>query len=221
MGGVSWGPLWLKLAYNKAKSSNKGHFIETPWVEVRWTWQSHPKRGRPMRPSQPMTIWTQEILVVQWHCSTTTTLSGGISFSIPQSLISSLPRMTSPSSCYTDLFPKRPNITGDADQAYHCRFRNYFGYLISGIGADTIATIGTIAPGSTSLTYIYAPQIHTNLGGRFKSVHWERFKQVGKIQLRSHWFFRIWPFSLSSPLSWTQTMPSLPKLVSSHLTSRL
>ncbi len=93
--------------------------------------------------------------------------------------------MTSPSSCYTDLFPTCPDITGDADQAYYHRFDNYFGYLLSGIGAGTIAAIGTIAPGSTSLIYIYAPQIHTNLRGRFKSVNWECFEQVGQIQLHS------------------------------------
>jgi hypothetical protein len=57
---------------------------------------------------------------------------------------------------------------GDADQAYHHHFEDYFDYLLSGIGAGTIAAIETTAPGSTSLTYIYAPQIHTNLGGRFK-----------------------------------------------------
>jgi hypothetical protein len=76
--------------------------------------------------------------------------------------------VTSPSSRYTDLFPKRPDVTGDADQAYHRHFEDYFDYLLSGIGSGTIATIGTIAPGSTSLTYIYAPHIHTNLRGRFK-----------------------------------------------------
>ncbi len=79
--------------------------------------------------------------------------------------------MTSPSSHYTDLFPMHPDIMGDADQVYHHCFDNFFGYLLSGIGAVTIAAMGTIAPGSTSLIYIYTPQIHTNLRGRFKSVY--------------------------------------------------
>jgi hypothetical protein len=62
--------------------------------------------------------------------------------------------MTSPSSWHKDLFPKHPDFTGDADQAYHCHFEDYFNYLLSGIKAGTIAAIGTIAPDSTSLTYI-------------------------------------------------------------------
>ncbi len=54
--------------------------------------------------------------------------------------------MTSPSSRYTNLFPKCPDVTGNADQAYQCLFEDYFNYLLSGIGAGTIAAIGTIAP---------------------------------------------------------------------------
>jgi hypothetical protein len=67
------------------------------------------------------------------------------------------------------------------DQAYHRRFEDCFNYLLSGIGADTIVAIGTIAPGSNSLTYIYAPQIHSNLGGRFKGIIGNVSKKLGKF----------------------------------------
>jgi hypothetical protein len=97
--------------------------------------------------------------------------------------------MTSLSSWYTNLFPKCLDITGDGNQAYHCYFEDYFDYLLSGIIAGTIVAIGTIAPGftrtlalsSTSLTYIYAPQIYTNLGGRFKGFIGNALNKLGKF----------------------------------------
>ncbi len=49
------------------------------------------------------------------------------------------------------------------------------------IGAGTIAAIGIIAPGSTSLTYIYAPQIHTNLQGRFRGFIGNALNKLGKF----------------------------------------
>jgi hypothetical protein len=70
---------------------------------------------------------------------------------------------------------------GDADHAYHCHFVDYFDYLLSGIRAGTIATIGTIAPSSISLTYIYLPQIHTNLGNRFKGFIGNALIKLGKF----------------------------------------
>jgi hypothetical protein len=89
--------------------------------------------------------------------------------------------MSSPSSHYTYLFPKHPNVTGNADQAYHCRFEDFFDYLLNAIGAGTITAIWTIAPSSTSLTYIYAPQIHTNLRGRFKGFVGNASNKLGKF----------------------------------------
>ncbi len=40
----------------------------------------------------------------------------------------------------------------------------YYKYLIGGISARTIVAIGTIAPGGT-FQYLYAPQVHHDLGG--------------------------------------------------------
>jgi hypothetical protein len=89
--------------------------------------------------------------------------------------------MTSPSSCYTNLFPKCLDVTYDADQAYNSDFEDYFDYLFSGIGAGTIAARGTIAPNTTSLTYICAPQIHTNLRVRFKGFIGNALNKLGKF----------------------------------------
>jgi hypothetical protein len=110
--------------------------------------------------------------------------------------------MTSPSSCYTDLFPKHLNVTCNADQAYHHSFEDYFDYLLSGIEAGTVATIGTIgtiAPSSTSLTYMYAPQIHTNLAGRFKGFVGNASNKLGKFSCVhvDSFMFGLFPFIAS------------------------
>ena len=68
---------------------------------------------------------------------------------------------------YTDLYPKRSDVTGTADQAYNLTPSKYFDHLIGGISAGTIAALGTLAPGSTTLAYLYAPRIHTDLSGTF------------------------------------------------------
>jgi hypothetical protein len=130
-------------------------------------------------------------------------------------------RMTSPSSCYTDLFTKHPDVTGNADQTYYRRFEDYFDYLLSGIGAGTIAAIGTIAPSSTSLSFIYAFQIHTNLGGRFKGCFvGNASNKLGRFSC-VHIDSSTFGFSRSLPLGRTRMMASLLKRVPSHLTPRL
>ena len=40
-----------------------------------------------------------------------------------------------------------------------------FSYLIGGITANTIAAIGTIAPGTSIVQSLFAPKIHHDLGG--------------------------------------------------------
>ena len=76
--------------------------------------------------------------------------------------------MTSLSTAYyTDLYPKRSDVTGTADQAYNLTPSKYFDHIIGGINAGTIAALGTLAPGSSTLTYLYAPRIHTDLSGTF------------------------------------------------------
>jgi hypothetical protein len=122
--------------------------------------------------------------------------------------------MIPPSSCYTDLFPKHPDITGNADQAYHHRFEDYFGYLLSGIGAGPIAAIGTIAHGSTNLTYIYAPQFHTNLQGRFKGFIQNALNKLGKFSCVyiDSFAFGLFPV-IASKLSTDNAIPALTGVI--------
>jgi hypothetical protein len=75
--------------------------------------------------------------------------------------------MSTPATHYTKLYPIRGNLTGSPDQAYNLLPVKYFDHILGGIGASTIAAIGTIAPGSYNLSYIYTLQVHTDLGGNF------------------------------------------------------
>jgi hypothetical protein len=74
--------------------------------------------------------------------------------------------MTSTATHFTKTFPKRADITGLPEQAFHMLDDRdkYYKYLIGGTIAGTIAAIGTIAPGGT-FQYLYAPQVHHDLGG--------------------------------------------------------
>ena len=73
--------------------------------------------------------------------------------------------MTSTPSPYTDLFPKRGDITGLSNQAFG-EVKSVISYVLGGIKANTaLAAIGIIAPGTTIVQYLFAPKIHYNLGG--------------------------------------------------------
>jgi hypothetical protein len=65
---------------------------------------------------------------------------------------------------YTGSTPKRPDITGAPNQVFI--FENFLDQLIGGIKGNTIATIGTINPGSLCIQYLYAPLIHYDLSGQ-------------------------------------------------------
>jgi len=67
---------------------------------------------------------------------------------------------------FTKTFPKRADITGSPEQAFHMLENRdkYYKYLIGGVSAGTIAAFGTIASGGT-FQYLYAPQVHHDLGG--------------------------------------------------------
>jgi hypothetical protein len=75
--------------------------------------------------------------------------------------------MSTTATHYTKLYPKQGDLTGSPDQAYNLLPAKYFNHILQGIGAGTIAALGTVAPGSYNLSYIYAPQVHTNLSGNF------------------------------------------------------
>ena len=75
-----------------------------------------------------------------------------------------LPSMSTIPSLYTELFPKRGDVTGSNDQAFG-KGEDVFDYVIGGIKANTIAAVGTIALGTTTVQYLFAPKIHYDLGG--------------------------------------------------------
>ena len=70
--------------------------------------------------------------------------------------------MSSTPTHYTDICPKRGDITGSNDQAFG-KGEDVLAYVIGGIKAKTIAAIGTFSPGSSIVQYLYAPRIHHDL----------------------------------------------------------
>ncbi len=44
--------------------------------------------------------------------------------------------------------------------------KGYYNYILGGITAGTIAAIGTLSHESNNFIYLFAPQIHLNLGGK-------------------------------------------------------
>ena len=55
-------------------------------------------------------------------------------------------------SYYTELYQKRPDITGAPDQVF--KFNNFLEYLLGGIKANTISAIGTLNSGSMCIQYL-------------------------------------------------------------------
>ena len=54
-------------------------------------------------------------------------------------------------------------------------------YVIGGIKAKTIAAIGTVAPGSSIVQYLYAPKIHHDLGGEPKLIVGNASNKLGEF----------------------------------------
>ena len=77
--------------------------------------------------------------------------------------------MASTPTHYTEINTKRDDLTGSNDQAFG-KGEGAMAYVIGGIRGKTIAAIGTCAPGSSVVQYLYAPRIHTDLGGEPKLI---------------------------------------------------
>jgi hypothetical protein len=104
--------------------------------------------------------------------------------------------MSTTATHYTKLYPKQGNLTGSPDQAYNFLPTKYFDHILGGIGAGTIAALGTVALGSYNLSYIYAPQVHTNLSGNFLGFVENASNKIGEfscvhIHKDSFGFFQI------------------------------
>ncbi len=89
--------------------------------------------------------------------------------------------MSTPVTHYTKLYPKWGDLTGSPDQAYNLLPAKYFDHILGGVGAGTIAALGTIAPGSYNLSYIYAPQVHTDLSGNFIGFIGNASNKIGEF----------------------------------------
>jgi hypothetical protein len=100
--------------------------------------------------------------------------------------------------------------------SYNLLPAKYFDHVLGGIGAGTIATLGTVAPGSYNLSYIYAPQVHTDLSGNFLGFVGNASNRIGEfsciyIHKDSFGFIQI----INSKVNLDEAMPGH----SSNLTS--
>jgi hypothetical protein len=89
--------------------------------------------------------------------------------------------MSTSATHYTKLYPKQGGLTGSPDQAYDLLPEKYFNHIYGGIGAGTITALGTVAPGSYNFSYIYAPQVHTDLSGNFISFIGNASNKIGEF----------------------------------------
>jgi hypothetical protein len=116
--------------------------------------------------------------------------------------------MSTPATHYTKLYPKWGDLTGSPDQAYNLLPAKYFDHILGGIDAGTIAALGTVAPGSYNLSYIYAPQVHTDLSGNFIGFIGNASNKTGEfscvhIHKDAFGLFRI----IDSNINLDETMP--------------
>ena len=88
--------------------------------------------------------------------------------------------MSSAPSLYTELFPKHEDITGSNNQAFR-KGKDVFDFVVDGIKANTIEAVGTIAPGTTTVQYLFAPKIHYDLGGAPKSIVGNASNKLGEF----------------------------------------
>ena len=90
--------------------------------------------------------------------------------------------MTSVSTIYTKLLPKRPDISGTKDQAFGHRL-NFLNYIVGAINAKNVAAIGMILPGNLSIQYLCGPKIHTDLAGKPLAIVRNTSNKFGKFSL--------------------------------------
>ena len=88
--------------------------------------------------------------------------------------------MSSTPAYYTDLFPKCRDISGSNKQAFG-KGKDVLSYIIGGIKSNTIAAIGTIAPGTSIVQYLFAPKIHHDLGGTPKLIIGNASNKLGEF----------------------------------------
>ena len=89
--------------------------------------------------------------------------------------------MSSTPTQYTDLYPKRGDLSWSNDQAFG-KGEDVLSYVIGGIKAKTILAIGIVALGSSIVQYLYAPsKIHHDLGGEPKLIVGNASNKLGEF----------------------------------------
>jgi hypothetical protein len=85
-------------------------------------------------------------------------------------------------SFFTKLLPKRPEVTGTPDQVFF--FAKDFGTMVLKlIQTKTIAALGTVTPGSTTLQYLFDPMIHHDLTGVLTTIIGNPSNKQGEFSL--------------------------------------
>ena len=90
--------------------------------------------------------------------------------------------MTSISTLYTKLLPKRPDISGTKDQAFGHKSK-FLNYVVGATSAKTVAAIGMISPRNLMVQYLCGPKIHTDLAGKPLSIVGNTSNKFGKFSL--------------------------------------
>jgi hypothetical protein len=116
--------------------------------------------------------------------------------------------MSTPATYYTKLYPKQGDLTGSLEQAYNLLPAKYFDHILGGIGAGTIAALGTVALGSYNLSYIYAPQVHTDISGNFIGFVGNASNKIGEFSCVHIHKDPFGPFQIiNSNVNVDETMP--------------
>ena len=92
--------------------------------------------------------------------------------------------MTNAMSKYTDLYPKRADITGSHEQAFGLNTK-FTQTIINSIKANTVAAIGIVATGSLQVQYIFAPKVFTKPDGTPVSILGNASNVMGEFALTS------------------------------------
>ncbi len=127
--------------------------------------------------------------------------------------------MSSTVTHFTKSFPKRVDITGSPEQAFNMQDsrEKYLTYVLGGITAGSIVALGSIATDG-SFQYLYAAQIHHDLGGQPIGIVGTLSNKMGEfscayMNLRN---FKLFPFmeptaSMSGLLKHTKVTQLLPE----------
>jgi hypothetical protein len=85
-------------------------------------------------------------------------------------------------SFFAELLPKCPEVTGIPDQVFF--FAKNFGTMVLKlIQMKTIAALGTVTPGSTTLQYLFNPMIHHDLTGNPTTIIGNFCNKQGEFSL--------------------------------------